>query len=285
MHCTMMPATEWDREFIADLATERTGLGESEVVGVRWLAAADQTRLLGDTAQMLPVAIAPRGSDREDALVDALRWTRVDAFGDGSHLRCRNLKHRRIVVRESRSFGRWELREPPFKSVLHELGIGCCEAILGGEYLTRPGRGEISRCDVPKLGQQLFALRGRLLRGEDCGDLALAAATAMTIAERSRRHPRLAVRRLERAVDRRRQQRGWSITEIRRIKVIFTGDANEREQGVPASVRQRGAHALGVGDLGDRTHRPIRSDPLARGVGERGGQMEHAGALIDGGRL
>src|SRR5262245_47768046 len=267
MHGTMMPATEWDREFIADLATERTGLGESEVVGVRWLAAADQTRLLGDTAQMLPVAIAPRGSDREDALVDALRWTRVDAFGDGSHLRCRNLKHRRIVVRETRSFERWELREPPFKSVLHELGIGCCEAILGGEGLTRPGRGEISRCDVPKLGQQLFALRGRLLRSEGCGDLALAAATAMTTAER------------------RRQQRGWSITEIRRIKVILTGDANEREQGVAASVGQRCAHALGIGDLGDRTDRPIRRHPLATGVGERGGQLDHAGGLLDRGRL
>jgi hypothetical protein len=30
----MMPATEGDREFIANLAAERTGLGESKVVGV-----------------------------------------------------------------------------------------------------------------------------------------------------------------------------------------------------------------------------------------------------------
>jgi hypothetical protein len=34
MHRTMMPATEWDRELIADLASERTGLGETEVVRV-----------------------------------------------------------------------------------------------------------------------------------------------------------------------------------------------------------------------------------------------------------
>src|SRR5258708_5064453 len=33
MHCMMMPAAEWDRELIADLAAERTGLGKSEVVG------------------------------------------------------------------------------------------------------------------------------------------------------------------------------------------------------------------------------------------------------------
>jgi hypothetical protein len=47
MHCTMMPSTEWDRELVADLATERTGLGETEVVRVRGLAAAHDTRLLG----------------------------------------------------------------------------------------------------------------------------------------------------------------------------------------------------------------------------------------------
>jgi hypothetical protein len=33
----MMAAAERDRELIADLAAERTGLGESEVVGVRGL--------------------------------------------------------------------------------------------------------------------------------------------------------------------------------------------------------------------------------------------------------
>jgi diadenosine tetraphosphatase ApaH/serine/threonine PP2A family protein phosphatase len=40
MHRPVMPATEWDRELIADLATERARLGKSEVVGVRGLAAA-----------------------------------------------------------------------------------------------------------------------------------------------------------------------------------------------------------------------------------------------------
>src|SRR5258708_35091572 len=98
MHRTMMPAAEWDRELIADLAAERTGLGESEAVGVRGLAAAHERRLLGDIAQVLPVAIARRGSDREDALVDALRLTWVGAFSDGNHLRPGSLRHRRIPV-------------------------------------------------------------------------------------------------------------------------------------------------------------------------------------------
>ena len=52
MHRTMVAATEWDRELIADLAAECAGLGKSEVVGVRGLAAAHETRLLGDVVQV-----------------------------------------------------------------------------------------------------------------------------------------------------------------------------------------------------------------------------------------
>ncbi len=148
-----------------------------------------------------------------------------------------------------------------------------------------PSRGEISRVDVANLGQQSFAHRDRLLGIEGDRDFALAAATAMSIAGRSRRHPRLAIFRLERAVNRRWQQRGWPITEIRRIKIVLTGDADQREQGVAASIGQRRPHALGIGRFGDGTDRPVRRDPLARRMGERGGQMDHAGGLIDGGRL
>ena len=45
------------------------------------------------------------------------------------------------------------------------------------------------------------------------------------------------------------------------------------------------AHALGIGGLGDRTDRPIRSNPLAGRVGQHGGQIDHAGGLVDGGGL
>src|SRR5262245_40787860 len=105
MHRSMMPATEGDRELITDLAAERTGLRKSEVMGIRGLAAADETGLLGDIAQVLPAAIAPRGSNREAALVDALRLTQVGSFGGGSHLRSENLRHRRIIVRGSIRIG------------------------------------------------------------------------------------------------------------------------------------------------------------------------------------
>src|SRR5262249_4009432 len=70
MHRTMMPATERDRELIADLAAERTGLGEPEMMGIRGLAAADEARLLGDIAKVLSVAIPTRGRDSEDALIN-----------------------------------------------------------------------------------------------------------------------------------------------------------------------------------------------------------------------
>ena len=105
VHRSMMPAAEWDRELIADLAAERARLSKSEVVGVRGLAAAHETRLLGDIAKVLPVAIAPRGCDREDALVDALHLTSVSAFGGGNHLAPGNPRDWRIVVRECNPVG------------------------------------------------------------------------------------------------------------------------------------------------------------------------------------
>jgi hypothetical protein len=50
MHRPVMPATERDRELIADLAAECAGLGEAQVVGIRGLAATHETCLLGDIA-------------------------------------------------------------------------------------------------------------------------------------------------------------------------------------------------------------------------------------------
>src|SRR5207248_1112455 len=105
MHRSMMPATEWDRELIADLAAERTGLGETEVVGIGGLAAADEARLLHDIAQVLSVAIATRGSEREEALVDALRVIWGDGFGADGVLRSRWPNYRRIVRRSCSRIG------------------------------------------------------------------------------------------------------------------------------------------------------------------------------------
>src|SRR5262249_56145956 len=128
----MMPATERDREFIADLAAERTGLGKSEVVWVRGLAAAPETRLLGDIAQVLPVAIATRSRDREDALIDP------HLIGAG-FIHLANLvttsaaTFRRVDVQDLSAFGRQELGEPFFKRFLQDLCIFCSKPVLGSK--------------------------------------------------------------------------------------------------------------------------------------------------------
>src|SRR5262245_36538802 len=101
----MVPSAERDCELVTYLAPQRTGLGESKMVGVRGLAAAHEARLLGDIAQVLPVAIAARRGDREDALVDAFRLTSVCAVRGGDHLGRGNLRHRRIIVQERSRLG------------------------------------------------------------------------------------------------------------------------------------------------------------------------------------
>src|SRR4029077_4131541 len=67
----MVSSAERDSELVTDLAAQRTGLGESKMVGVRGLAAAHEARLLGDIAKVLPVAIAPPRRHTEHALIDA----------------------------------------------------------------------------------------------------------------------------------------------------------------------------------------------------------------------
>ena len=52
MQLLMMFAAEWDRKFVADLASERSRLGKFEVVRIARLAPADQARLRGDKPQM-----------------------------------------------------------------------------------------------------------------------------------------------------------------------------------------------------------------------------------------
>src|SRR5262249_55563796 len=92
MHRTMMPAAEWDRKLIADLAAERTRLHEAEVVRVRGLAAAHKARLLGDIAKVLAVAVATRSGDCEETFVDASgllmsgKWVLRHLYGCGTLL-------------------------------------------------------------------------------------------------------------------------------------------------------------------------------------------------------
>src|SRR5262249_1175702 len=84
MDRAVMRAAEQDGEFIVRFAAERPRLQVAKMMRIGLFAAADEARLLGDITKVLPVTIAPRRSNREDALVDALRSTRVRAFSGGN---------------------------------------------------------------------------------------------------------------------------------------------------------------------------------------------------------
>ena len=111
MNRAVMGPAERDREFIAGLAAERPRLHVAKMMRVGWLAAAHQARLLGDIAKVFPVAIATRGGDREDALVDAVRLT-----GSVLSVVTVSVRPSRPESTEKSSFdgaarfGRWELR-------------------------------------------------------------------------------------------------------------------------------------------------------------------------------
>jgi len=70
MDFAMMTAAERNCEFIADLAAECPALGESEMMRIRRPPAADQTRMLGDGSDMIPVTQAARFGHRQGALIN-----------------------------------------------------------------------------------------------------------------------------------------------------------------------------------------------------------------------
>ncbi len=65
MRGTVMHAAEWDHKFIARFAAQRTWLHVAQMMGIGWLTATDEARLLHDVAKVLAAAIATRGRYRE----------------------------------------------------------------------------------------------------------------------------------------------------------------------------------------------------------------------------
>src|SRR5262249_15987376 len=98
MRGPVMYAAERDREFIARFSAQRAWLHVAQMVGIGWLAGTEEARLLHDITKVLAAAIAPRGGNGEDALVNALRLISVisvGVFGGDGLLRRSNLRHRR----------------------------------------------------------------------------------------------------------------------------------------------------------------------------------------------
>src|SRR5262245_30064046 len=188
MDRAMVDTTERHREFIAGPAAERARLQVAKMVRVGWPATADEARLLGDIAKMLPVAITPWGSNGEDALVDADRSVRVSACGPGHLLRtclgnCRNILFRRTCFSGS------ERRQPLFKGVLYTFSIGRGELVLGGQRLLGRARGLFRRGDLANLREQPIAQGGGLLAVNNRGRIGRRHSAATPIAGVARRRP------------------------------------------------------------------------------------------------
>ena len=80
MNRAVMRAAERDGEFIAHFAAESPRLQVAKMMRIGLLAAADEARLLGNIAKVLPVTIAPRCRNDEHALVDAVGLIEVVRF-------------------------------------------------------------------------------------------------------------------------------------------------------------------------------------------------------------
>jgi len=65
-----MDAAQGRHEFVTYLSSERTRLREAKVVGIGRLSSTYETRLLGDEAEMLLIAVATWLGNRQGALVD-----------------------------------------------------------------------------------------------------------------------------------------------------------------------------------------------------------------------
>jgi hypothetical protein len=70
VHLAMVPAAEWNRELIADLAAECSTLRKAKVVGVRRQAAANQARLPGYKSDVISVTHPSRFRHGQHALIN-----------------------------------------------------------------------------------------------------------------------------------------------------------------------------------------------------------------------
>jgi hypothetical protein len=75
MHFTVVSPAKGDNEFIADLASERSPLGEAQMVRIRGLPTAYQARALADELDVPFISEPASFRERKHALVDLVgRW-------------------------------------------------------------------------------------------------------------------------------------------------------------------------------------------------------------------
>src|SRR5262245_46262747 len=74
-------------------------------------------------------------------------------------------------------------------------------------------------------------------------------------------------------------------TEVRCVEIIFSGNTDQREQGIASGIGECRSHSLRRDYIGDGTHGPFRGDPFAGRVSKHSCQTKKAGIFIDRGCL
>jgi len=144
MRFAMVSPAKGDNKFIADFASERSRLGESQVVRIRGLAAADEARRLGDRSDIIRSRIR-RGSGAASTLFSiAFVLDRLADLPSGTGF-CRIP----VVCRGFR--GGPELRP---KRRLHLLRIGCSQIILVAQAAVRPHGRFVRRAKIVEFDEQ-----------------------------------------------------------------------------------------------------------------------------------
>jgi len=153
VHLAMVPAAEWNRELIADLAAECSTLRKAKVVGVRRPAATNQARLLGHESNVISVTHPARFRHGQHALVNR---------SGPPPLLCVSLS--RMSPRRNRrsAFARFRCVGPTdpkslqlcLKGVLYGLGISRIQLVLVCEITVSPCGGIITRAKLVDLGQK-----------------------------------------------------------------------------------------------------------------------------------
>src|SRR3954452_17688773 len=69
--------------------------------------------------------------------------------------------------------------------------------------------------------------------------------------------------------------------EIRGIEIVFSGNAHEREKGVPPRIGEGGSHALCRGDIADLAYRPFGGNPFPGRMRKDSSKAKKSGFFID----
>jgi hypothetical protein len=136
VYLTVVATAQWNRKFIADLAIERPTLRKSYVMSIRRASAANQTGMLSDKFEVMPVTYSASFRHAQRALVD---WSGSPVAFTLPYriIECPRLDRAFGSTRSFR-FTRPEFIKLSLEGVLYGLTIRLCQLVLVGEFLMGP---------------------------------------------------------------------------------------------------------------------------------------------------